>query len=292
MKVFKFNSATPFQYNFAGKFTAPNSEWMHLTRQLFDFELFVVTDGVLYISEGEALPTQGTATHEYAIPKGQYLLMPPLTWQHGYRSSDCSFYWMHFTPTSSYDVLDLSNMNVEHDSLSITIPSQGELQSYERMVLLMKQLQDSERRYGMRCLNNFNTSVILSELSAQSISYSKYSGADNSSQLYNDIVDYITLNICSNLRVADIADYFGYNEKYLTTYFKKWSKVSIKQFIMTTKMEHAKAELSETNHSISQIGYNIGYTDPHNFTNAFKKVTGLTPSDYRDSYSKRRLYKE
>lgn len=283
MKLFKFNSATPIQYNFAGKFTAPNSEWMHLTRQLFDFELFVVTSGVLYITENDT---------EYAVKKGQYLLMPPLVWQHGYKSSDCSFYWLHFYPSSSYDVVDSDNTNVEHDSLSITIPEFGELQSYERMVVLMKQLQDSERRYGMKCLNNFNTSVILSELSAQSISYSKYNNSDNSSQLYNDIVDYITLNICTNLRVSDIADYFGYNEKYLTTYFKKWSKVSIKQFILQTKMEHAKAELSETNHSISQIGYNIGYADPHNFTNAFKKVTGLTPSDFRDSYSKRRLYQE
>ena len=156
----------------------------------------------------------------------------------------------------------------------------------------MKQLQDSERRYGIKCLNNFNTSVILAELGAQCFSRQRYNNSDNSSQLYNDIADYITLNICSNLKVSDIADYFGYNEKYLTTYFKKWSKVSIKQFILQTKMEHAKAELSETNHSISQIGYNIGYADPHNFTNAFKKVTGLTPSDFRDSYSKRRLYQE
>lgn len=283
MKVFKFNSATPFQYNFAGKFTAPNAEWMHLTRQLFDFELFVVTKGVLYISGND---------NEYVLEKGQYLLMPPFTWQHGYKSSDCSFYWLHFAPSSSYDVIEADAVGNEPDSISITIPEQGTLQSYERMVVLMKQLQDSERRYGIKCLNNFNTSVILSELGAQCFSRQRYNNSDNSSQLYNDIADYITLNICSNLKVSDIADYFGYNEKYLTTYFKKWSKVSIKQFILQTKMEHAKAELSETNHSISQIGYNIGYADPHNFTNAFKKVTGLTPSDFRDSYSKRRLYQE
>lgn len=283
MKVFKFNSATPFQYNFAGKFTAPNAEWMHLTRQLFDFELFVVTKGVLYISGNDT---------EYVLEKGQYLLMPPFTWQHGYKSSDCSFYWLHFMPSSSYDVIEADSAGNEPDSISITIPEYGTLQSYERMVVLMKQLQDSERRYGIKCLNNFNTSVILSELGAQCFSRQRYNNSDNSSQLYNDIADYITLNICSNLKVSDIADYFGYNEKYLTTYFKKWSKVSIKQFILQTKMEHAKAELSETNHSISQIGYNIGYADPHNFTNAFKKVTGLTPSDFRDSYSKRRLYQE
>ena len=283
MKVFKFNSATPFQYNFAGKFTAPNAEWMHLTRQLFDFELFVVTKGTLYISGNDT---------EYVLEKGQYLLMPPYTWQHGYKSSDCSFYWLHFSPSSSYDVVESNGIGSEPDSISITIPEQGSLQSYERMIVLMKQLQDSERRYGIKSLNNFNTSVILSELGAQCFSRQRYNNSDNSSQLYNDIADYITLNICSNLKVSDIADYFGYNEKYLTTYFKKWSKVSIKQFILQTKMEHAKAELSETNHSISQIGYNIGYADPHNFTNAFKKVTGLTPSDFRDSYSKRRLYQE
>ncbi len=283
MKLFKFNSATPFQYNFAGKFTAPNAEWMHLTRQLFDFELFVVTEGKLYIAGNDT---------EYELEKGQYILMPPHTMQHGYKSSDCSFYWLHFAPSGSYDILDTPSDRHEPDSISIIIPEYGTLQSQERMVVLMKQLQDSERRYGIKCVNNYNTSAILAELGAQCYNKQRYNNADNSSQLYNDIADYISLNICSNLKVTDIADYFGYNEKYLTTYFKKWSKVSIKQFILQTKMEHAKAELSETNHSISQIGYNIGYADPHNFTNAFKKVTGLTPSDFRDSYAKRRLFHE
>lgn len=256
---------------------------MHLTRQLFDFELFVVTEGVLYIAENET---------EYAVKKGEYLLMPPTQRQHGYRSSGCSFYWLHFYPSTAYELLEVENAGTAQDAMSLIVPVYGELQSFERMVVLMKQLQDCERRYGMRSLNNFSTSVILAELSAQASIYRKYDNSDNSSQLYNDIADYIRLNVCANLKVSDVADYFGYNEKYLTTYFKKWSKVSIKQFILQTKMENAKAQLSETNHSIAQIGYNIGYSDPHNFTNAFKKVTGLTPSDYRESYTKRRANNE
>lgn len=286
MKVYKFNSVMPFQYNFAGKFKAPNSEWMHLTRQLWDFELFVVTDGILYIADKDT---------EYIVKKGQYLLMAPTEKQHGYRSGDCTFYWLHFgTPYSfdSYDSAESKNHTPESDTVSITIPAFGELTSIERIVVLMKQLQDSDRRYGMRSLNHYLTSVILSELSAQNYISKKYGNSENDSQLYNDIMDYIKLNVCASLKVTDIANYFGYNEKYLTTYFRKWSKVSIKQFIMQTKMDHAKAELTDTNHSVSQIGYNIGYQDPHNFTNAFKKVTGLTPSDYRESYSKRRLFHE
>ena len=112
---------------------------------------------------------------------------------------------------------------------------------------------------------------------------------DSATQLFNDISDYINWHVCENIRVTDIADYFGYNGKYLSAMFKKWSGSSIKQYIIQVKMDHAKAELTDTNHSISQIGYSIGYNDPHNFANAFKKVTGLTPGDYRKSYSKRRL---
>jgi len=280
MKIFKFNSSVPFQYNMSGKFKAPNQEWIHLTRRLFDFELFVVTDGVLYIADDET---------EYAVEKGNYLLMPPTEKQHGYKSGACSFYWMHFSPVVPYEVLYSERQGTEPDVLSVSVPLSGKLQSLERMVILMKQLQDSDKRYGMRSLNNFTTGVILAEISAQSFVSRKYSNADNSPQLYNDISEYIALNIYNDLKVSDVADYFGYNEKYLTTYFKKWAKVSMKQFMIQKKMEYAKAELGETNHSVSQIGYTLGYSDPHNFSNAFKKETGLTPSEYRDSYAKRQL---
>lgn len=108
-------------------------------------------------------------------------------------------------------------------------------------------------------------------------------------QLYDDICDYINLHISENIKVSEIADYFGYNKKYLPSFFRKHSGITVKQYILQTKMEYAKAELSDTNHSISQVAYNIGFNDVHNFSIAFKKITGLSPSDYRNSYSKRNL---
>lgn len=68
MKNVQLDLSRPLQYNLAGKFTAPNEEWVHLTRKLYDYELFVVTEGMLYIADTE---------EQYAIEKGQYLLMPP-----------------------------------------------------------------------------------------------------------------------------------------------------------------------------------------------------------------------
>lgn len=280
MNIFRFNSAAPLQYKWSGKFKAPSEEWIHLTRHLVDFELIVVTEGVLYIANHEK---------EYVVEKGQYLLMSPTVHQHGSRSSDCTFYWMHFVTTTPYDTLQAENYEAKADAVSITIPEYGILESMERIIILMKQLQDSDRRYGMDSLNNFLTSAILAEISAQSCIHDKYYHSADGNQLFNDMVDYINWHISESLKVADVAEYFGYNEKYLSTLFRKWAKVSLKQYILQEKMERAKAELTDTNHSISQIGYSIGYNDPHNFASAFKKVTGLTPSEFRESYSKRRL---
>lgn len=279
MKTVKLDLSRPLQYNLAGKFTSPNEEWIHLTRRLDDFELFVVTDGVLYIADAE---------EEYTIEEGNYLLMPPTLRQHGCKPGACSFYWLHFSVTEDNGREDETCGETERELSIVTMPLYGKVRSMERMVILMKQLQDSDKRFGMRCLNNSIASVILAELYAQNSAARKYNQTENSPQLYNDIVEYLNLNVYSNLRVTDVAEYFGYNEKYLTTYFKKWAKVSMKQYMLQTKMEHAKAELGETNHAVSQIGYALGYSDPHNFTNAFKKVVGLTPREYRDSYAKRR----
>lgn len=287
MKYYQFIPTRPLIYHYSGKFKAPNTEWMHLTRQLTDFELIVVTDGILYIAADD---------HKYQVSTGEYLLMAPICHQYGYRAGDCTFYWLHFGDTGLIQplfTLPPSKPNAlppENNTADFVppFPEQGILPAMERIIVLMKQLQDSDRRYGSAALNNFLSSTIVSELAAQTDNRDRYAHAKET-QLFSNIRDYIELHISEQLRVRAIADYFGYNEKYLSTMFRQWAGVSLKQYILQAKMDHAKAELSDTNLSISQIGYNLGYNDPHNFTNTFRKLTGLTPGAYRESYSKRRL---
>lgn len=308
MKHYRFNPALPLPYHYSGKFKAPNTEWMHLTRQLMDFELIVVTDGTLYIAADD---------HKYTVPAGEYLLMAPVCHQYGYRPGDCTFYWLHFGDIDTLRPLPAMPCSPQHEkipgsstspaipgippsshaevpghkdsrSFVAPFPEQGALPAMDRIIVLMKQLQDSDRRYGLAALNNFLTSAVISELAAQTENRDRYTYAKET-QLLSDIRDHIELHISEQLRVRAIADYFGYNEKYLSTVFRQWAGISIKQYILQAKIDHAKAELSDTNRSISQIGYSLGYSDPHNFTNAFKKLTGLTPGAYRESYSKRRM---
>ena len=272
---------------------SPDDSWTHLTRNLMDYELFVVVDGVLHI---------GTSTAEYTVSPGEYLLMPPNEFEHGTKPSRCSFYWMHFgyhKEQNNHELLTGSAYSSETSAgtadLSYTpgqllLPEQGRLSSPDRIIILMKQLQDSDRRYRELTLNRYLCSAILAEVALQNQVYPAYGNKILKEQLYQDICDYVFWHITENLKVTQVANYFGYNEKYLTTFFKQRAGISLKQYILQIKMERAKADLSETTEPVSQIAFRLGFTDAHNFSNAFRKVTGLSPSEYRDSYNRHNVF--
>lgn len=278
----QFDTANEFHYHWCGKFTSPNSDWVHLTRNLIDYELMVVTEGTLYI---------GDHIREYAVEKGQYLLMTPTPYQHGTQTGSCDFYWLHFGYHG--ELQDHESVSSLQDTMPgrLDIPMQGSLSSPERIIILMKQLQDSDRRYKDSTLNRYLCSTILAEISAQS-RHKANREKQLKEQLYSDISDYISWHAQEDLRVSQIADYFGYNEKYLTTFFKRYAGITLKQYILQTKMELAKSTLSETTQPISQIAYSLGFSDAHNFSNAFHKITGLSPSEYRASYNKHNVFQK
>ena len=84
-----FPDAACFTYDLCGKFQSPSPEWMHLTRNLVNFELMVVTEGTLFIADER---------RSYEAHPGEYLLLPPTVHQHGSKKGSCSFYWLHFIP--------------------------------------------------------------------------------------------------------------------------------------------------------------------------------------------------
>lgn len=275
MEVCSFSLDKPLAYHYTGKFEAPSPEWTHLTRELSDYEFILVTKGTLYIADHK---------QRYEVHEGEYLLMPPTVYQHGYAASACTFYWLHFAPQSA-DASDISH--------TLSIPCTGIVPKAERILVLLKQLQDTNRRYRNLCYNNFATTTILNELHCQlSVTKDIRSGKGGKEQLYTDIVDFISWNISKPIKVSDIADYYGYNEKYLTTFFKSQAGIPLKTYILNEKMEIAKYQLSDTNQTVSQIAYSLGFADNHNFSTCFKKITGFTPSGYRECFSKRMLFHE
>ena len=264
-----------FDYHWSGRFIAPNDNWIHMTRELNDYEFVLVTEGTLDIE------CDGT---EYRVKEGEYLIMSPSKVQKGTGQGYCSFYWVHFDAKEILDKDGLDKTNV------ITLPRQSVCAYKERIIILLKELQDADKRYRDKILNNFLTGALFSELSLQSRTEHGGKGLCSKEQLNSDIKTYISWHISETLTISDIAAYFEYNEKYLTTFFKKMNGIPLKQYILREKTEYAKSILTESNTTVSDVAYSIGFSDVHNFSNAFKKITGMAPGIYRKQFDKHSIF--
>ena len=68
--------------------------------------------------------------------------------------------------------------------------------------------------------------------------------------------------------------------------FKKEKGISLSDYVIQEKLKIASSLLKGTNLSISIIASNIGYTNFSYFTQVFKKVYGVSPSEYRQKVFK------
>lgn len=284
MKGYLFDVQKPLPLVMTGKFTSPSPDWMHMSRTLMEYELFVQTRGELYIADEE---------EKHVLREGDFLLMPPRTKQFGYRNSDCSFYWLHFAAEESAAEPAVLLDEYEPQPGRIIIPAKGRLNSSDKIIVMMKQLQDSAKSYQDPTLNNYMTTSILCELYNQAFA-AKHAPSKKLKQLqlYNDIVDYIKWNRFEPLKVTQIADHFGYNDKYLTHLFRSISGMPLKQFIVQQKIEAAQFLLTDTNQTINEIALQLGYHDSQHFMKSFKRQTNLTPTEYRNAAAARLLFYE
>lgn len=290
MIVYEFPVSQPISYHFTGKFETPSPDWKHDELPLDDFELFVITEGRFYIQY---------RGHRYALKKGECLLLPPAkppnNRRKGYRASECSFYWMHFSCKEETSCLNIDgSLHQQGSSLNrekLLIPSSFMLPKMEKAVIHLRQLQNAVRDGYHQNLLNYLATVVLCELHQQFDSQlNRFPYEHKKNQLYHDIVDYVKRNIHKNLTVGCIAKEFGYNEKYLSHMFGQISGLTLKQFILQSKIGEANFLLSDTNMQIAEISNTLGFSDCHNFMKCYKKITGLTPTEYRNSFSQRMLF--
>lgn len=85
-----------------------------------------------------------------------------------------------------------------------------------------------------------------------------------------------------------IADKLGKDYTYLSNLFSDFEGTTIEKFIIRQKIERAKEMLEYGDLTLSQIADRLGYSNVAYLSSLFKKVTGLTPSQYKESNLKSR----
>ncbi len=95
--------------------------------------------------------------------------------------------------------------------------------------------------------------------------------------------DYVHTNFANaSLSVKDISDHAKLSVTYACTVFKTETGKTMNQYLTEYRLERAKELLLDPRVKITDISARVGYTDSGYFGKAFKKATGLTPSEYRE----------
>lgn len=117
----------------------------------------------------------------------------------------------------------------------------------------------------------------------------KFMGRGDSRNVIQETRKYIRQHLDCDLSVVEIAEYVGMNPEYLTKLFKKNTGYTLKEYIISEKMESAKMLLATTNLPVTLISSHVGYGNYSNFTRSFKQLVGCTPMEYRKSVSNQKM---
>jgi transcriptional regulator GlxA family with amidase domain len=101
--------------------------------------------------------------------------------------------------------------------------------------------------------------------------------------------EYIEKNFEEKITVDQLAGAFAVGRRSLERRFKKATCNTVTEYIQRVKIEAAKKDLETGRKNVLEVMYDVGYSDVKAFRTIFKKITGLSPIEYRNKYNKELL---
>lgn len=98
--------------------------------------------------------------------------------------------------------------------------------------------------------------------------------------------EFIESNFSEKITVDQLASMFALGRRNLERRFKKATSNTVAEYIQRVKIEAAKSSLESSRDNVNEVMYNVGYTDPKAFRITFKRITGLSPVQYRAKYGR------
>lgn len=120
--------------------------------------------------------------------------------------------------------------------------------------------------------------------------FSIFSGMDrHDDETIRRAQHYIETHFGGNISVDGVASHVNMSKRNFVRRFKQTLQMTPLEYIQRVKIEAAKKALESGQKNIQLLTYEVGYNDTKTFRSTFKRLTGVTPQDYRHKYARRQI---
>ena len=113
------------------------------------------------------------------------------------------------------------------------------------------------------------------------LAYAKANHAPASRSFGQQLLQYVTSIRNQNITSEDICRHFSCSRSFMSTQFNRFAGKTLRQYLNELRINDAKALLRNTDLSVTEIAFSVGFNNANYFSDLFKKEVGLPPLQFR-----------
>ncbi len=223
--------------------------------------------------------------HDFTLNRGDMIFIPPFSYHSMYEGSeDLVVIGVDFTE-SFFSGTEADRTIMQYCVTPIRLKQSEKLSvllandDIEDLILEMFQEYTEKKTFHNIIIKSDLTKlIVLIERMLNENQEMAYSKMD---RMMTDVLKYIHSNFNEKISVKDLCNEIHMSETFLTNSFKAITGKTVVEYVNDLKINKAKQLLVETDMRVTDISYELGFSDGAYFNRVFKKKVKLTPNAYR-----------
>ncbi len=218
---------------------------------------------------------------KYVIEPNQIFWIDCTKPQHYYtspRTKEWRVLWVHFYGATSAKYYELFLQQNNGSPVATLPPANGVTAAIRSLISLYRSGENSVssdiRASGL-------LTVIMVECISAALTERAFSGVPDCVQQARA---YLLDHYNERITLDDLAKRYSINKYYFQKLFKRHTGFTPNEYLILSRLNHAKEYLRTSNRSVAEIASEVGVENPSHFINLFKKHEGITPNAYRQSW--------
>jgi len=103
------------------------------------------------------------------------------------------------------------------------------------------------------------------------------------------VQEFIESNYQDKITIDQLSEKFAISRRTFERRFKRATNNTVLEYMQRLKIEAAKRQLETGRKTVNEVMYEVGYSNIKAFRDVFRKITSMSPVDYRNKYNKESL---